>query len=120
MFTIALNFAGNAEAALYFYANVFGYDVQDTDVAKGDNGLVIHAELSICGNRLMLSDAEEETRFAGFTLAIVLSDVDEIKRIFTALSDGAKIIMPLAQADFSECYGVLKDKFGVTWQICVA
>jgi len=120
MFTIALNFTRKAEAALNFYAKVFGYEVRDTDVDKGENGLIIHAELTICGNRLMLSDTEEETHFAGFTLAIVLSDIDEIKRIYTTLSDKAEIIIPLAKVDFSECYGVLKDKFGVTWQICVA
>ena len=119
MFTIALNFTKKAEAALNFYAKVFDYEVRDTDVDRGENGLITHAELTICGNRLMLSDTEADTHFAGFTLAIVLSDKSEIKRIYTALSDGAETIMPLAKVDFSECYGILKDKFGVTWQICL-
>ena len=119
MFTIALNFTRNAEAALNFYAKAFDYEIQDTDVDKGENGLITHAELTIYGNRLMLSDTETDTHFAGFTLAIVLSEADEIKRIYTALSDDAEIIMPLAKVEFSECYGVLKDKFGVTWQICL-
>ena len=93
--------------------------MHDTDVDKGENGLIIHAELTICGNRLMLSDTEADTNFSGFTLAIVLNDIDEIKRVYAALSDGAEIMIPLAKAGFSECYGVLKDKFGVIWQICL-
>jgi len=119
MLAIALNFSGNAEEALNFYAKVFGYKIKDTDVDKGENGLIIHAELTIYGNRLMLSDAETDSTFSGFLLSVVLGDEVELKQVFTALSDGAEILAPLAKVDFSECYGVLKDKFGVTWQICL-
>jgi len=119
MFTIALVFKTNAEEALNFYAKAIGYEVLDTDFDKGENGLITHAELPIYGNRLMLSDGATDTNFAGFTLAIVLSDKTEIERVYTALSDGAEIIIPLGKVEFSESYGVLKDKFGVTWQICL-
>jgi len=119
MFAIALDFNGNAEEALNFYAKVFGYEVRDTDVDKSENGLITHAELTIYGNRLMLADSETDNNFSGFTLAIVLSDIDELKQVYTALSDGAEIMMPLAKVDFSECYGALKDKFGIIWQLCL-
>ena len=93
--------------------------MSEADVDKWDNGLITHAELTIYGNRHMLGDTETENNFAGFALSIVLSDIDELKQVYTALSDGAEIMMPLAKVDFSECHGELKDKFGITWQICL-
>lgn len=117
MITTALNFNGCAEEALNFYANIFGYELQETDVYKWENGLIGHAELTIYGKRLAVADVDfDNDKFAGFSLSINLTDETELKKIYTALSDGAEIVMPLAKVKWSECYGLLKDKFGVTWQ----
>ena len=65
----------------------------------------------------MLADVSfDNDNFAGFSLSINLTDEGELKRIYDALSDGADIIMPLQKVEWSQCYGLLKDKFGVTWQ----
>jgi len=117
MFTTALNFNGKAEEAIDFYANVFGYEVKDEDIYRWENGLIAHAEISIYGKKLMLADVDfNHECFAGFSLSINLTEVDELKQIYTNLSTGADIIMPLGKVEWSEYYGLLKDKFGVTWQ----
>ena len=117
MLTTALNFNGKAEEALSLYAKVFEYELKSEDIHKWDSGLIAHAEIIIYGNKLMLADMEfDNESFAGFSLAINLTEIDEITRVYSALSDGAEIIMPLSKVEWSECYGLLKDKFGVTWQ----
>ena len=118
MLTTALNFNGKAEEAIDFYANIFEYEIKDEDIHKWDNGLIAHAEIIIFDNKLMLADVDfDNDNFAGFSLAINLTDEDELKKIYDALSNGADIIMPLQKVEWSECYGLLKDKFGVTWQL---
>lgn len=117
MLTTALNFNGTAEQATNFYSSVFGYEIKDEDVYKGENGLIAHAEVTIYGKRLMLADVDfDNDAFAGFSLSVNLTDEDELKKIYSALSNGANIIMPLQKVEWSQCYGLLKDKFGVTWQ----
>ena len=117
MFTTALNFNGKAKEAVNFYANTFGYEIKDGDIHHWENGLVAHAEMIIYGRKLMLADVDfDNDHFAGFSLSINLTDEDELKSIYNALSTEADIIMPLQKVEWSECYGLLKDKFGVTWQ----
>ena len=116
MFSTNLEFNGAAEKAINFYANVFGYEIKDSDVHKWENGLIAHAEIVIYGNRLMFSDVDSEANFAGFSLTINLTDADELRQKYDALSKGADIIMPLDKVEWSQLYGLLKDEFGVTWQ----
>lgn len=66
----------------------------------------------------MLADVDSDNdTFAGFSLSINLTDEDELKKIYNALSAGADVILPLQKVEWSQYYGLLKDKFGVTWQL---
>jgi len=117
MLTTALNFNGNAKEAMDFDASAFNIPQTDVAVWLGDNDTIAHGELTIHGNKLMLADVtEDNTHFSGFSLSINLRDVAELTQNFEALSKDAQILIPLAKTDWSACYGVLKDKFGVTWQ----
>ena len=55
----------------------------------------------------------------GTNIALTLGtgDADEIKRIYAALSEGGSIKMELGKTFFSELYGMITDKFGITWQL---
>ena len=48
---------------------------------------------------------------------VACRSVDEVDRLWTGLSDGAEILMPLDAYEFSNRYGWLKDRFGVSWQL---
>ena len=119
MFSAQLNFAGNAAEALTFYAKVFNHTLKDTDIYRNEDNTILHAEIDVFGSKLMMADSAEKTTFEGFSFAINLSDEAEIRRIYHALEDGAEIIFPLGEIDFSKCYGTLRDKYGVMWQICL-
>lgn len=83
---------------------------------------VMHAELSIGRSSLLVSDgnAQGKPRFDGFSLSLTAANETEAKRLFTALSNGGKITMPLGKTFFSPAFGMLTDKFGVSWMIYVA
>lgn len=117
MLSINLEFNGNAKEAMDFYAQVFGYEIKDSDIWLGENGLIAHGEFKIYGNTLMFSDVSHVVeRFSGFSLSINLSDETELRERFAKISQESQILMPIGKVDWSECYGLLKDQFGVTWQ----
>jgi len=120
MFSAQLDFSGNAEQALRFYANVFNYSLKDTDVFRNEDGTILHAEIDVFGSKLMMADGVPASMlFQGFSFAINITDEAEVRRIYHELSDGAEILIPLGEIDFSKCYGALRDKFGVAWQVCL-
>jgi PhnB protein len=52
-------------------------------------------------------------------LSINAANEVEAKRWFADLSDGGKVQMPLGKTFFSPCFGMLADKFGVSWMVIV-
>jgi len=129
-FNVFLSFDGDCRTALEFYAKVFDLAVPDrimtfdqdpeANGAKENADRIMYAELPVFGAKLMMSDCRAGTPFVkGTNLAITLGtpDTAEIKSIFDALADKGKTAMPLGKTFFSECYGMLTDRFGITWQL---
>ena len=58
-------------------------------------------------------------KFDGFSLSIDAMDAADAKRMFDALAEGGQVRMPLGEAFFSPCFGMVADKFGVGWMIIV-
>lgn len=68
----------------------------------------------------MFSDVLPDMSFTkGNNISIVLnsSSMDEIKSIFTKLSENGKIDMELQETFWSKLYGTLTDQFGISWQM---
>lgn len=53
----------------------------------------------------------------GVMLALEYDSIDEARAIFDALSEGGTITMPLAPAFWSKTFGMLTDRFGVSWAV---
>jgi PhnB protein len=127
-----LFFDGRCEEALEFYRQALGAEVEmlmrfkespDPDhcpPGTGDN--VMHASFRIGESRLMASDGRctGKPSFQGFSLSLTVPDVATADRLFVALGDGGQVQMPLAKTFFSPRFGMLADKFGVSWMIYVA
>jgi PhnB protein len=125
--TTHLNFRGTARAALGLYQSVFGGDLTAvtyadahavTDPAEADQ--IMWAQLvSPEGFRVMAYDVPSHTAFDPGTNPVFVSvrgnDAEEITRYFTALADGADVIVPVGPAAWAPLYGMLRDRFGVTW-----
>ncbi len=81
----------------------------------------MHANFRIGESLLMASDGEcaGEPEFAGVSLSISPPDEAEAKRLFDALLEGGEVILPLGKTFWSPAFGMLKDRFGLSWMINV-
>lgn len=129
-----LNFSGRTEEALKFYTAALGAETvflmrfrEGPDpryVQTGMEELIFHATFRIEGTEFMASDVgcvkgEAPTPFSGFALAINLDSTERAQRIFAALSQDGRVVIPLAESAFTSWYGVVMDRFGVSWKINV-
>ena len=122
-----VNFAGRCAEAFRFYEQHLGAKVgmmmthadapDQTRVNPEWKHAVLHARLSVGGTELMGADipAAEPMRSAYLSL---LADSDaEAERMFSALSDGGDVFMPMQETFFATRFGQLRDRFGINWMI---
>ena len=126
-----LFFEGRCEEALDFYRRALGAEVTtlmrfkespDPNMCPpGAEDKVMHATVRIGDTTIMASDGMSSGKlaFQGFSLSLSLTDKAEAERLFTALSDGGQVQMPLAETFYSPLFGVVADRFGVSWMIIV-
>lgn len=126
-------FGGRCEEALEFYRTALGAQIdmlmrfKDSPepppadmLPSGFDNKVMHASFRIGDNVLMASDGcEEGQQYSGISLSISVATEDEADRFFTALSDGGQVQMPLAKTFWSPRFGMLTDRFGISWMINV-
>lgn len=129
-----LNFDGRAEEAIEFYRQAVGAEVQmlmrykDSPepcspdmVPPGSENKVMHATFRIGDSSLMASDChcKGQAKFDGISLSLTADNPGRAEKCFAALSVGGKVNMPLGKTFFSPSFGVVTDKFGVTWMVYV-
>ena len=90
-------------------------------VPPGSEDKVMHASLRIGEATVLASDGRCLGRpsFQGFSLSLTVSDDAEAQRLFAALADAGQVRMPLAKTFFSSRFGMVADRFGVSWMIVV-
>jgi len=118
-------FEGRAEEAMNFYISLFDQSEIVSIQRYGANeagveGSVLRAVFSLKGQQFMCIDSYVKHGFT-FTPAISLyvscDTEDEINEVFERLSQGGAVLMPLAAYPFSQKFGWVQDKFGVSWQL---
>lgn len=125
-----LNFDGNCKAAMEFYARSLGGELASMPFADmpGDFGRneavkdrLMHSRITLKGQPvLMASDTMPGMPYqAGnnFSVMIGCESMEEIQRIFAALSESGSVIMPLQDQFWGAHFGMLKDQFGVHWML---
>lgn len=128
-----LFFEGRCEEAIEFYRGALGAEVtalmrfQDNPDPQNACGpvpgdKVMHASFRIGETTVMASDgmAEGDPKFQGFSLSLSAPDEAAAERMFDVLADGGQVQMPLSQTFFSPRFGMVADRFGVSWMIIVA
>jgi len=128
-----LFFDGRCEEAIEFYRRTLGAEVEmmmrfkdcpePMPDAKPDTAdKVMHASLQIGGSTMLASDGRcmGQPSFHGFALSLTVKDEAQAERVFGALGEGGEVQMPLAKTFFSPCFGMVADRFGVSWMIIVA
>jgi PhnB protein len=126
-----LNFNGRCEEALAFYGKALGAKIErvmhfrdspdPSMVSPGSENKVMHSSFRVGDAIVLASDGrcQGETNFQGISLTLSVPDEAEAERRFTALSDGGQVQMPLTKTFFSPSFGMVADRFGVTWMVLV-
>ncbi len=127
-----LFFDGRCEEAIEFYRKALGAEVgmlmrlKDSPepcpegmVPPGAENKVMHAALRVGDTTVMASDGRctGAPQFQGFSLSLDAKDDADAKRLFDALSDGGQVQMPLGETFFASSFGMVADKFGVSWMV---
>lgn len=123
-----------AEEAIAFYTAAIGAETamlmrfRDSPepppggLPPGQEDRIMHAEISIGGDRVMLSDGRcgADRQFAGFSLHLPARDAAHAGALLAALADGGEVRMPMGPTFWSPAFGMVQDRFGVTWMIDAA
>ncbi len=139
--TAYLSFDGNTREAFAFYQQALGAEIQtmmswadmpampqsaadDTGVDYGPRPTgdsIMHACLVLPGGaRLMAGDKPPGMPFEGIKgvmLALEYDTIDQAHGAFDKLVQGGQITMPLAPAFWARTFGMLTDRFGVSWAV---
>ena len=124
-----LFFNGCCEEALGFYVQALGAEItflmrckeapEPMGLPPGSEDKVLHANLRIGESSLMASDGMcgEPVPFSGFSLSLAAPTPEQAEAWFAALSEGGKVDMPLQQTFWAQSFGMLTDRFGVSWMV---
>ncbi len=125
-----LSFNGKCAEAFQFYQRCLGGQIPMT-LTYGESpmagqtppehrNLVMHTRL-VAGNAMLMGSdtppgaCSEEMK--GCQVTIGISEPDEAERIFNALAEGGTIRMPLQETFWASRFGMLLDRFGVSWMV---
>lgn len=120
-----LMFQGNAQEAMNHYISI----IEDSEITSitlygpdepGDEGSVMQATFTLKGQAFMCIDSNVKHDFTftpSFSIYLTCESEAEIEKLYGALMDGGSVMMPLGNYGFSQKFGWIADKFGVSWQL---
>ena len=127
-----LFFGGRCEEALNFYASAIGAEVQMLmrfkESPEPQPGLpdcfddkIMHARARVGATTFIASDGrcEGPPAFEGFSLSVTVPDEAEAERVFSALAQEGTVVMRLEKTFWTSKFGMLEDRFGVSWMVSV-
>jgi len=129
-----LFFAGRCEEAIAFYREALGAQLlmlmhygESPDGGRCPDGTqppkdkVMHAAFRIGDTQVMASDgfASGRPEFKGIALSLSAADERQARMLFDALAEGGKVFQPFGPTFFSPGFGMVGDRFGVSWMVLV-
>jgi PhnB protein len=124
-----LNFQGNCREAFDFYASVLraeisflitmGESPMASEVPPECHNNICHVCLKGEGIVLMGSDCPPDVyeKPQGTIINVQAETAERAEAIFTALSEGGEIRMPMEETFWAERFGMCTDRFGVPWMV---
>ncbi|WP_211745519.1 VOC family protein [Paenibacillus sp. Marseille-Q4541] len=126
-----INLDGKCAEAVAFYEKVFGAknlgvmrfgDMPGSDQPTPDHlkDRVLHAAIEIDGNKIMFSDTMPGSSFTlgdELTIAITSNELDRLKQFYEGLAEEGEVQMEQQATFFSPLYAIVRDKYGITWQL---
>jgi PhnB protein len=125
-----INFKVDARQALEFYQSVFGGELNISTFGEfgaqdaADTDQVMHGQLTTDADlTIMAADTPSSVTYqapGGISISLSGDDDATLRRYWDALLDGATVIEPLEVAPWGDAFGMLTDRFGVTWLVNIA
>jgi PhnB protein len=127
-----LSFDGNTREAMTFYAQCLGAELELISFSdhmgaslpkemEASKNRIMHARLSKASKSLLMaSDAMPGMPLQAsnnFSISIHCESVEEIDKLFAALSAGGTIRMPIAETSWGARFGMFTDRFGIPWML---
>jgi PhnB protein len=122
-----LNFKSETRAAMEFYRTVFGGKLElstfkdyhaSTDPSEDDK--IMHSVLDADGITFMASDTPDRMEYkpgTNFSMSLSGDDEAELTGYYDKLAAGGTVTMPLNKAAWGDTFGMVIDKFGITWLV---
>lgn len=116
---------GKAEEAMNYYLSIIE-DSKITSIVRyganesGDEGTVMQATFSLKGQEFMCIDSNLKHQFTftpSFSIFVTCDTEEEINNVYQKLIEGGQALMPIGDYGFSQRFGWLNDRFGVSWQL---
>ncbi|KPV57375.1 3-demethylubiquinone-9 3-methyltransferase [Paenibacillus sp. A3] len=131
-----LNFDGIAEQVIEFYSEALNANEvkkvkfkdfpQDPNYPLPENELnmIMESSIEFAGGKIMMSDILPSMKMVmgelvkgnNVLISLVIDDKQTLEEYFNNLSVGGNVMMPLSNTPWSSCFGMLVDKFGVSWK----
>ena len=122
-----LNYGGNCEQAFRFYEQHLGGKItmmmthsqnpNPNPDWKNWKNAILHARMTFGETELMGADIPGSEPMRSAYLSLIVGGTDEAERIYSLLSDGGQIFMPIQETFFAFRFAMLRDKFGTSWMI---
>jgi PhnB protein len=122
-----VNFGGNCAEAFRYYEKHLAAKVgmmmthaQSPDQSRVGpewREAVLHARILIGDNELMAADIPNAEPMRSAYLMLRMESDIEAERVFAALSDGGRVLMPIQETFFAFRFGQVQDRFGINWMI---
>ncbi|UKS27146.1 VOC family protein [Paenibacillus sp. HWE-109] len=123
---------GTAKEAIAFYQKALGAKLlfmqtagegpqnPDKPMSEAEKEPVAHAVLKVDGGELMVADSlpdQPPQQGNQVSVCLTLDEAAQAREIFEALKENGHVEIPLGEMYFSPAFGLVVDKFGVTFQI---
>lgn len=123
---------GRANEAIEYYKEALNADVlfkqtfgegpkdEIANLKENELNLIAHSVLKIGEGKIMIADSIPELPFKNgnqVSICITTSDISLAKQFYENLKKDGKVLIELNEIYFSPAYGMITDKFGVTFQI---
>lgn len=123
-----IHYAGQCQEAFELYQSILGGELSlltygDSPAAQTTapelHGKIVHASLKLEQMDLAGADltADNFHQPQGFHLLLQMDNRAEAERIFAAFATQGSVTFPLQKTFWSDCYGIVMDKFGVSWEV---
>jgi PhnB protein len=122
-----VNFRGKCAEAFHYYETHLGAKVGmmmthaqlpgPNRVSSEWKDAVLHGRISIDDTELMAADIPDAEPMRSAYLTLRMDSNPEAERVFAALADGGRVLMPIEETFFAFRFGQVQDRFGINWMI---